>query len=155
MIERTQTGPLIRASDTSDDAYDAVETALTRTSDARAGFETMVDKAEPSFRPVAQRFLDLHTRHAALLSALLSDAGRAPDTDGSLMGTVNRAVVATRAFFDRIDDDVVRQIVQGEQSVVSAYGEALDSDLPAAERDILSGLLAELQTLVAETRARA
>lgn len=147
--------PHAPASETVDAAYAALETALTRTTDARAGFETMVDRAEPSFRPVAERFRALHARHAERLARMLTDAGRAPDTDGSLMGTVNRAVVATRAMFDEIDADVVPQIVSGESHVLDAYRDALDAPLPAPEHEALASLLAELQAALEEARHRA
>jgi hypothetical protein len=45
-------------------ALDAVEKLHGRTLDALAGFETMVEKAEPEFRPVAERFRALHEAHA-------------------------------------------------------------------------------------------
>lgn len=148
-------GPFPPASGAMNAAYDAVETALNRTNDALAGFETMVEKAEPAFRPVAERFRALHARHAAELARLLRAAGRVPDTDGTIMGTVNRAVVATRAFFDRIDTDVLAQVFSGEEYVTDAYRAALEAPLSSPEHDVLSGLLTELQTLVAETRALA
>lgn len=155
MTQVPPSGPFPPASDAMDAAYGAVEKALNRTKDALSGFETMVEKAEPAFRPVAERFRALHARHVAALSRLLTDAGRTPDTDGTLMGTVNRAVVATRAFFDRIDTDVLAQVFSGEENVIAAYRDALDAPLSSPEHDVLTGLLGELQTLVAETRALA
>ncbi len=155
MTQVPNAGPFPPASDAMDAAYRTVEKALNRTNDALAGFETMVEKAEPAFRPVAERFRALHARHAAALTRLLTEAGRTPDTDGTLMGTVNQAVVATRAFFDRIDSDVLTQVLRGEESVTDAYRAALDAPLSSPEHDVVTGLLTELQTLVAETRALA
>ena len=53
------------------DASDAVLKLQRRTADALAGYTTMVDKAEPEFRPVAERLRALHERHNAALSAIL------------------------------------------------------------------------------------
>lgn len=152
MNEQTSSRPYPPASEGMDAACAALEAALTRTKDALSGFETMVEKAEPEFRPIAERFRTLHARHVTALSQMLSDAGRTPDTDGSLMGTVNQAVVATRAFLDKIDADVLAQVIRGEEHVIEAYRDALAKPVPSPARDTLSSLLTELQTLVAETR---
>lgn len=128
-----------------------LQTAHDRTVDALAGFEVMVDKAEPQFRPVAQRFADLHRRHAAELAAMLVDLGAVPDTDGTLMGTVNRAVVSLRALFDQIDADAMDRIRSGEEHVCSAYQDALASGLPGTAQTRLAALLAELNDLLADT----
>ncbi|HMO07001.1 MAG TPA: PA2169 family four-helix-bundle protein [Paracoccaceae bacterium] len=124
-----------------------------RTLDALAGFETMVEKAEPHFRPVAERFAGLHRRHGGELGLMLAELGGTPDGDGTLMGTVNKAVVSLRAFFGEIDEDAMDSIRSGEQHVCTAYQEALASDLPAPIQMRIAALLAELNDLLAETRS--
>jgi uncharacterized protein (TIGR02284 family) len=132
--------------------WDAVASARTRTLDAGEGFKKMAEHAEPSFAPIVEAFLELHTRHAAELSRILTDAGQPPQDDGSVMGTINRLVVATRAFLDDIDGDVLKQIHSGEENVASAYQDALSADLPAQVRNRLAVMLAELNELLADTR---
>lgn len=132
--------------------WDAVSTARTRTLDALAGFDKMAEHAEPGFAPIVAAFRDMHRRHGDLLTRLLADAGLAPDGEGSVMGTVNRMVVATRAFFDDIDADVLDQIHSGEENVVRAYQDALRADVPQDVRDHLSQMLVELNGLLADTR---
>ncbi len=131
--------------------WDALAHAQTRTIDAREGFAKMAEHAEPAFAPVVARFLALHTRHGEELTRLLSEAQQASDPDGSMMGTINRMVVATRAFFDDIDEDVMIQIRSGEENVIDAYQAAIDSLLPADVQQKLSVMLSELDDLLDET----
>ncbi len=138
--------------DRNDINWDSVAKAHVRTVDALAGFDKMVEKAEPRFRPVAERFQTLHRRHAGELARILADAGQAVEAEGSFMGTVNRAVVATRAVFDEVDEDVMDEVRRGEQNVVRAFEEALDQPLAPAPREAVSRMLAELNDLIAETR---
>jgi uncharacterized protein (TIGR02284 family) len=95
-------------------------------------------------------FRDLHHRHGAELTRLLAEAGRPVDSDGSMMGTVNRLVVGTRALVDDIDADVLKQIHSGEEHVLEAYGEALAADLPQDIRDRLDAQHRELTALLAD-----
>jgi uncharacterized protein (TIGR02284 family) len=132
--------------------YAALAVALTRTLDARAGFQKMAEHAEPDFAPIVEAYLDLHTRHGETLTRLLAEAGHNPDDEGSLMGTVNRLVVATRAIFDDIDADILAEIHSGEAHVVAAFQDALSGQLPDAVRTEVAELLAELNALLADTR---
>ena len=134
------------------EAWDAVATARTRTLDALAGFEKMSEHAEPDFAPIVQAFVELHSRHGEDLTRLLADNAEAPDEGGSIMGTVNRVVVATRALFDEIDEDVLTQIHSGERHVVEAYEAAADADLPDPSRQKMSVLLVELREILEDTR---
>jgi uncharacterized protein (TIGR02284 family) len=133
-------------------AWDAVEHARTRTLDALSGFDKMAEHTEADFAPIVAAFRELHQRHAEALGRILTDAGRAPDSDGSMMGTVNRVVVATRAMFDDIDHDVLEQIHSGEQHVATAYAKALDTDLPQQVRDRIAQMADELDALLVDTR---
>jgi hypothetical protein len=128
---------------------EALRRAHDRTVDAAAGFETMVAKAEPQFRPVAERFLDLHRRHALAIAGMLRTCGVEPDADGTLFGTVNRVVLAARAF---IDEDVMANVRRGEASVLEAYEDAARAGLADRDREAMRGLHAELSALLAETR---
>lgn len=107
------------------DRLDTIETLYNRTVDALAGYEKMVEKAEPSFRPTAQAFRALHAGHADRLSRLLSDLGRDVSEDGTLMGTINVAVVSMRSMFDAIDHDVMENIRSGEDSILGAFDNAI------------------------------
>jgi uncharacterized protein (TIGR02284 family) len=128
--------------------WDLVADARTRTLDALAGFDKMAEHAEPEFAPTVAMFRDLHQRHGDALTRVLADAGFPPEDDGSMMGTVNRIVVATRALFDEIDADVLAQVRSGEEHVLAAYDEALAARLPPAVHDELAAMRAELKQVL-------
>ncbi len=130
--------------------------ALTRlhrlSMDTRRGFEKMVEKAEVDFQPTAERFNALHGRHVARLNNMVRAIGGLPETDGSVMGTVNSAVVALRAVLDAIDTDVMDRVRSGEESVLAGFDGAIAASLPQGHREALIQMKAELTGLINETR---
>jgi len=150
MLDEPSTDP----NATAEAGKDALVTLHDRTVDALKGYVKMVEKAEPEFLAVAQRFHDLHARHAAALAGKLSAMGVAVDPDGTLMGTINETVVGLRAFFDEIDEDVMDSIRNGENHVLVAFDDVLRTELSpeiaadvAAMRDELVGLLENTRDL--------
>lgn len=133
---------------------DALADLHTRSVDALAGYETMVEKAEPDFRDVAERFRSIHARHAAALAEMLVQAGGDPEDGGSLMGSVNKAVVGMRAFFDEIDAGVIDQIRSGERHVLEAFDAAIAAAQPADQSHLI-GMRAELQGALDATTSAA
>jgi uncharacterized protein (TIGR02284 family) len=131
-----------------DAAADALTTLHRRTVDALTGYATMVEKAEPSFQHVAEAFRSLHARHADRLARMLADIGREADDDGSLMGTVNAAVVTLRAFFDEIDADVMHNIRDGEKHVLAAFDEAIAAPATPAIAADLKDMRGEVTALL-------
>ena len=121
------------------------------TIDAASGYATMVEKAEPGFRTTAARFHALHTQQAGELARLLSDIGGTVNIDGTLMGTVNKAVVTVRSWFDDIDADVMDQVRRGEDHILSAFDAALASHLPDGHRAALGDMRDAVTGLLADT----
>lgn len=141
-----------RADAVDDHQADALIALSDRTQDSVKGYAKMVEKAEPAFRDTAERFHALHVAHGTELARMLGDLGIAADADGTMIGTVNQAVVTFRAFFDDIDEDVMDQIRSGEDWVLKAFDAAI------AEQDLtdtavrLREMRAELTALLDETR---
>ncbi len=138
-------------------ALDALSALHQRNLDALAGYETMLEKAEPGFRPVVERYRDLHARHVAELATIMIRSGLQPDDSASVMGVINKVVVTLRSAFDSIDSDVLRQIHSGEGHVLEAYDElfrvALVHDgLSAPDLDRIEVMRSELTALLAATR---
>lgn len=133
-------------------APDALTALYDRSVDSATGYAKMVEKAEPDFRDIAERFRALHARHAESIARLLADLGVAPDKGGTLMGTVNQAVVAFRAFFDEIDEDVMDQVRSGEDWVQKAFDAAIAEQVAPGPATELRAMKAELTDLLAETR---
>ncbi|NEX47197.1 DUF2383 domain-containing protein [Rhodobacter sp. ETT8] len=135
------------------DASEALLNVQRRTVDALVGYVKMVEKAEPEFRPVADRFRALHDRHNAALTAMLIRHGAEPDADGTFMGTVNKAVVSLRALFDEIDEDVMDSIRNGENHVMQAFDEAIIANgMPPADVTDLRDMRDEIVVLLQDTR---
>lgn len=130
---------------------DALISLHQRTVDVLSGYAKMVEKAEPSFRSVAEEFRALHARHADRLARMISDMGHAPDPDGTLMGTVNKAVISLRALFDEIDDDVMDSVRDGEKHVLESFDDAMASVENAALIRDLGDMRAEIVSLVDRT----
>ncbi len=133
---------------------DTLVTLHHRTVDAVAGYAKMVEKAEPSFKPIAEEFRNLHAAHAQRLERVLAELGQEIDPDGTLMGTVNVAVVSLRALFDTIDEGVMDNIRSGEDSVLTAFNDAIAASFDPTTttalvdmRDALNGLLARTSHL--------
>jgi Domain of unknown function (DUF2383) len=123
-----------------------------RTVDSMRGFAKMVEKAEPSFLDTAERFRSLHARHAGDLARLLSERGVDTDADGTIMGTINDAVITFRAFFDDIDEDVMDQVRSGERWVLGAFDDAIAELEPEGASAKLREMQTELTELLAETQ---
>lgn len=121
-----------------------------RSVDSVKGYKTMVEKSEPAFREIAERFHALHAMHADRLGALLFDQGVMPESDGTVMGMVNQAAVSLRAFFDDIDEDVMDQVRSGEDWVLKAFDDAIAEQAGAGP--VLQAMRTELTTLLADTR---
>ncbi len=130
---------------------DALAAVHRRSVDSAAGFKTMVDRAEPEFRATAERFLAMHTEHAAVLARILADRGVVADHDGSFMGTINKAVVTFRSLVDQIDADVMQQVRSGEDWVLEAFDTAIAALGDAPEVARLHDMRSELTELLAKT----
>ena len=152
----TPIGAPIMANPEFDAEPDATRELLTlqrRSADALAGFQKMVEKAEPEFRTVVERFRALHDRHNAALTAMLIRHGQEPDAEGSFMGSLNKAMVSLRALFDEIDGSSMDSIRKGEEPVLEAFEDALAAPgLPPADALDLRELRDELTLLLLDTR---
>ncbi len=120
-----------------DDAADALSELDTRLVDTIKGYDKVAEKAEPSFRPVAAEFRALHIRQRAKVATMLETLGHDPDADGSIFGTVNKAVVEARSWFDDIDKGVMEALVNGEKHVLEAYANAIGSAIDPEHRGTL------------------
>lgn len=120
----------------------------TRLRDTIDGFDAILDKAEPEFRPVAAEFRALHIRQADAVATMLDQDGHDTSKDGSMFGTVNKAVVTVRSWFDDISVNIMEQVVNGEKHVLEAYDEALPKAADPERKRILSEHRSELMALL-------
>lgn len=103
---------------------DLIAEVHTRVLDTIAGFEKVVEKAQPEFRPVADAFLAMHVRHEADLARMLKAAHRDPAADGSVFGSVNRAAVEIKSWFEAVTDKIMDQIKSAEKHILASYTDA-------------------------------
>ncbi|WP_108482538.1 DUF2383 domain-containing protein [Oceaniglobus ichthyenteri] len=122
----------------------------TRTCDIHAGFVKMVEKADPEFYPVAQRFHDLHHQQMNRLEEMVRLQGDTPQ-GGSLMSSLQEAVITLRSWFDDIDDDVMDQVRWGEKQVLADFDAAIRDPRNSALQAELGIMKGELTTLLTET----
>jgi hypothetical protein len=130
----------------------SLERLQTRMVDALSGYDKMAEHAEPGFRPTVDAFRALHQTHIDRIAPLLGRKSRSQA--GSIMGTVNRVVVATRAIFDEIDEDVLEEIRSGEGHVLDAFDEALSNTTDSTLTEALAAMRQELVELLASTTPR-
>jgi hypothetical protein len=143
------------ASPVTDAFIDALATVQTRVVDAIAGFRTMLKHCEPEIEEIVRDYLDTHERHDRQLSARLAALGKEPDADGSFFSTVQKAVVGVRAMFDFVDADVLPQVINGEERILSHYRDASFAAGIEADRNMLETQIAELERLNARARGAA
>ncbi|WP_224816294.1 DUF2383 domain-containing protein [Hasllibacter sp. MH4015] len=132
---------------------DAIQKALTRTCDALAGYDKMVEEAEAEVLPILRKIHEIHRVHAGQLASLINGMGGTPDTDGSVMTTVNKTVISLRALFDEIDDDALERAIDGEEYVTDAFHDAMAEVPEGPDRQALADMLAELEAVLDEARA--
>jgi Domain of unknown function (DUF2383) len=97
--------------------------------DALEGYDKMLEKAEPSFRPTVSELIALHRAASQDLDVQLRDHGAAVDEDGSFMGTVHKTVVTLRSVVDDPDRDWIPGILDGEKRNLKKYDAAIAESL--------------------------
>ncbi|MDD9724058.1 DUF2383 domain-containing protein [Roseovarius sp. SK2] len=133
---------------TSAEYRDALAKLQVRIKDTLAGYDEILERAEPGVRPLMEKFSAAHTAHEAELAARLRKHGCVPDEDGSFFSTVQRIVIKTRAVFDDLDEDVLNSVIKGEERILSLYDAAITAARDEGEIALLSRQRGELHELV-------
>ncbi|MBY5988606.1 DUF2383 domain-containing protein [Roseovarius atlanticus] len=137
---------------TSAEYRDALAKLQVRIRDTLAGYDEILDRAEPGIRPLMERFSAAHAAHEADLSAQLRTHGCVPDEDGSFFSTVQRLVIKTRAVFDDIDEDVLNSVIKGEERIMQLYDEAMAAARDEEDLSLLSRQRGQIARLVQDAR---
>jgi len=136
----------------SDRKRDALQALMTRLVDAREGLDAMLDRADWNVEGILRKIREDHHEAIGEVSTLLVAEGAEPDTEGSMMSTVNKAVVSIRAIFDDIDDDALERVVDGEQNVLDAFDDAEEVYRSGHAHDELVRMRQRLAGLLDEAR---
>ncbi|WFE74331.1 DUF2383 domain-containing protein [Roseinatronobacter sp. S2] len=142
------TPPASASPNPDDDRIQLIGEVHTRVLDTIAGFEKVVERAEPEFKPVAETFLYMHRKHESELTAYLQKCGYAPENDGSFFGTVNKAVVEMRSWFEDVSENIMDRIIQGEKHVLEAYENAQSVGQTVEANAMLAKHMAELDAMM-------
>ena len=131
-----------------DAEYDRLRDLHTRLVDTLAGYDKVVEKAEPEFIDVALEFRSLHHAQSERVLSLLLGLGSDPGSEGSMRGTVNRAVVEVRSWFDDIGHNVISALVDGEKRLLEDFKAAKAASSSVERRRILDEMCGEIITLL-------
>ena len=118
--------------------------------DTLSGYDKVIEKAEPEFLGVAEAFRSLHQSHCDRVAVLLAGLGEEGRDEGSMIGTVNRAAVEIRSWFDDIGHNVMDALVDGEEQVLAAFRTAIEASPSPERRGVLQQMQGELEALLRE-----
>ena len=102
--------------------------------DVIEAFETLVERAGPDLKPLAQRMLALHRAHHDQLHLLLEERGHPPDERGSFLGVVQDQVMWLASWFEDADADPIPRIRSDEEDLLGLYDRAIEAG-PVGDRD--------------------
>lgn len=133
---------------TADQALHQVNSAIL---DVRAGYETLIERADPEILDVARGYDAIHLKHQGEIESRLAARGQGND-DGSIRGAVNRAATILRDMFGGLDADALSMLRQGEEMVLGVYDKALEDWDPAEapeDRALVAAQAEELRSYAA------
>lgn len=108
------------------DDREALSTLHTRLVDAAKGHDEAAGLAEDAV--LAALFRDLreqHRRHAGALAARMIAHGIEPDTDGSFLQYVHKAILNVRSAIGGLDENALSGIRDGEERILDLYDDAI------------------------------
>jgi uncharacterized protein (TIGR02284 family) len=114
--------------------------------DTKHGYEEALKADSGSdLAPLFEEMTALREQDLRELRAALSERGEEMDDDGSLMSFVQRTVIDIRSALTGLDENALPSFIRGEESVVSAYEDALQ--VPGADPNISALLVRQKQLL--------
>jgi hypothetical protein len=134
---------------------DLIAEVHTRVLDTLAGFEKVVEKAQPDFKPVAKAFLAMHLRHEAELANALSISSRDPSADGSVFGAINRAAVEIKSWFEDVTDKIMDQVKFAELHILDAYSDAQNACQCIEIQSLITAHIKDIDALMSNHSVRA
>ncbi|MCC5973674.1 MAG: DUF2383 domain-containing protein [Rubellimicrobium sp.] len=121
---------------------------LIRLVDTLDGFDKVLEKAEPEFVGVAEDFCGLHRGQIERVRRMLVDLGEDGGSDGSVLGTVNRAVVEMRSWFTEIGPNILDGIVDGEKRLIEDFDAVIAASPSVERRGSIDQMLGETVALL-------
>ncbi|MGB3553590.1 MAG: DUF2383 domain-containing protein [Jannaschia sp.] len=137
------------------DFREALQTLLSRIEESLAGYDEMAARAEADIRPLVLRWKEAHEAHRPDIANLITALGETPDGGGAVRGTVQETVIKMRDAVTGIDEGTLDSLLRGEGVIRHRYEDALAAEPSPEDRAVLTGQLATLDLLRAETKAAA
>ena len=137
---------------------DALSNLYTRLIDSRDGYQAAMERADsPYVKGVIAEMIERRTTNAAQIRQFLAGSGVNPSDDGSTLAAAHRAFLSLKdSVTGSGDEAILNEIVRGEQTLIDAYGKAIDaSGATDPEFAFLREQQDGLKTKVEEFRARA
>ena len=131
-----------------DEEYARLRDLHTRLVDTLAGYDKVVEKAEPEFVAVATEFRSLHQAQSDRVLTMLLGLRGDPGSEGSMLGTVNRAAVEMRSWFDDIGHNVIDALVDGEKRLLEDFRAASAASPNVERHGMLDQMCGEIITLL-------
>jgi hypothetical protein len=69
------------------------------------------------------------------------------------VGTLNRAVIEARSWFEDVDADVMERVADGEKQLLETYAEARDVGQTVEANAMLTQQMSEIKELLRESGA--
>jgi uncharacterized protein (TIGR02284 family) len=136
--------------------HDKLASLHTAIIDARAGYGKAIEQAEdPGVLERLRAVAALHQSAHADIHRMLGSQGETPDDDGSLMGSLHKAVVTTRSAILGLDDASLASFASGEETNLKAYDEAIAEMVEPSQRAVLQEHRDALAAEVTATKHKA
>ena len=131
-----------------DEEYARLRDLHTRLVDTLTGYDKVVEKADPEFVGIAGEFRGLHQAQSERVLSMLLGLGSDPGSEGSMLGTVNSAVVEVRSWFDDLGHNVIGALVDGEKRLLEDFRAASAASPSIERRGMLDQMCGEIITLL-------
>ncbi|MDQ3094854.1 MAG: PA2169 family four-helix-bundle protein [Actinomycetota bacterium] len=118
------------------------------------GAEKLDGLSQPSLVATFREFANQRRRFADELQGMAKSYGDDPDRSGSIVAAVHRGWMTLRDALTKDDAKAVLEVAQqGDEHAIKEYEKALDDDISADLRAVVSRQLSEIRTAHASLKA--
>ncbi len=128
----------------------------TQVIDAARGYED-AEKAtrQTDIGALCAELRGVHVRHAHELAGALAELGHRPDSEGSFMSMVHKAVISARVSLTADDSSILPGLRDGEKRIVAAYDDALcEAELNPTELAAIVDMVRSQRAVAVQNIAR-
>lgn len=124
--------------------------------DAARGYEDAESAIrQPEISGLCSELRRVHIRHAHEIAGLLAERGARPESDGSLMSVVHKAVINARVALTADDASILPGLRDGEKRIAAAYDDALlEAEIAPADLEPLVDTLRSQRAVILQNITR-